>query len=134
MGSITDHAHDQQQEATEQHQAQAQAAATEAAAAAPVKNPNEEVITLDTPIVRGQQRIEQVTLRKPMSGELRGVTLADLSQMDVLALRKVLPRITTPSLNDHEIGTMDPADLFQCGLAVASFLLPKSAKAAALVA
>ena len=97
MGSIIDHAHDQQQEATEQHQAQAQAVATEAAAAAPVKNPNEEVITLDTPIVRGQQHIEQVTLRKPMSGELRGVTLADLSQMDVLALRKVLPRITTPA-------------------------------------
>ena len=50
------------------------------------------------------------------------------------ALITVLPRITTPSLSDHEIGTMDPADLFQCGLAVASFLLPKSAKAAALVA
>ncbi|MGG4659338.1 phage tail assembly protein [Pseudomonas vlassakiae] len=98
------------------------------------KNPNEEVIDLDTPIVRGEQEIKQVTLRKPMSGELRGVTLTDLAHMDVLALRKVLPRISTPSLTDHEIGRMDPADLLQCGVAVGSFLLTKSAKEAALTA
>ncbi|MNF13999.1 Phage tail protein E [compost metagenome] len=69
-----------------------------------------------------------------MSGELRAVTLMDLSLMDVLALRKVLPRISTPSLTDHEIGRMDPADLLQCGVAVGSFLLTKSAKEAALIA
>ncbi len=111
-------------------------AASTTAAPAPekAKNPNEEVITLDTPIIRGEQKIEQVILRKPMSGELRGVTLSDLAQMDVLALRKVLPRISAPSLTDHEVGRMDPADLFQCGLAVASFLLQKSAKEAVLVA
>lgn len=118
--------------------AAATATSTTAAAAAPepakTKNPNEEVITLDTPIIRGEQKIEQVILRKPMSGELRGVTLSDLAQMDVLALRKVLPRISSPSLTDHEVGRMDPADLFQCGLAVASFLLQKSAKEAVLVA
>ncbi|AXQ50157.1 phage tail assembly protein [Stenotrophomonas rhizophila] len=101
---------------------------------APAKNPNEEVIDLDTPIVRGEQEIKQVTLRKPMSGELRGVTLSDLAQLDVLALRKVLPRISTPCLTDHEIGRMDPADLLQCGVAVGSFLLTKSAKEAALIA
>lgn len=100
----------------------------------PTKNPNEEVITLDTPIVRGATTIEQITLRKPMSGELRGVTLSDLAHMDVLALRKVLPRITTPSITDVEIGRMDPADLLQCGVAVSTFLLTKSAKEAALIA
>ncbi|PZP26690.1 MULTISPECIES: phage tail assembly protein [Pseudomonas] len=89
-------------------------------------NPNEEVVTLDTPITRGETKIEQLTLRKPMSGELRGVTLADLAQMDVLALRKVLPRITSPALTEIEIGRMDPADLLQCGVAVGSFLLKKS--------
>lgn len=99
------------------------------------KNPNRPVITLDTPIVRGSTEITEVTLRKPVSGELRGVTLTDLLQMDVLALRKVLPRITTPTLNDHEIGNMDPADLVQMATEVAGFLLPKSAKVdASLVA
>lgn len=102
--------------------------------AAPAKNFNEETITLDTPIVRGETQITTIVLRKPASGELRGVSLIDLAQMDVLSLRKVLPRITTPSLTDFEIGRMDPADLLQCGVAVGSFLLKRSDREAALVA
>ncbi len=99
------------------------------------KNPNVEIVTLDTPITRGEEEITSVSLRKPMSGELRGVSLADLLQMDVLALRKVLPRITSPALTDHELGRMDPADLVQMATAVTGFLLPKSAKVdASLVA
>ncbi|WP_448647204.1 phage tail assembly protein [Pseudomonas mohnii] len=101
----------------------------------PQKNPNVEVITLDTPIKRGTEQLTSVSLRKPMSGELRGVSLADLLQMDVLALRKVLPRITIPALTDHELGQMDPADLVQMATVVTGFLLPKSAKTdASLVA
>lgn len=102
--------------------------------AQPAKNFNEETITLDTPIVRGETKIESITLRKPASGELRGVSLMDLAQMDVVSLRKVLPRITTPTLTDIEIGRMDPADLLQCGVVVGSFLLKKSDREAALVA
>ena len=102
---------------------------------APQKNPNVEEITLDTPIKRGTEQLTSVSLRKPMSGELRGVSLADLLQMDVLALRKVLPRITIPALTDHELGQMDPADLVQMATVVTGFLLPKSAKTdASLVA
>lgn len=98
------------------------------------KNPNEAVITLETPLVRGTTTITEVTLRKPISGELRGVTLLDLAQMDVLALRKVLPRISTPTLTDAEVGRLDPADLMQCGVAVSSFLLTKAAREGSLVA
>ncbi|TBU78172.1 phage tail assembly protein [Phytopseudomonas daroniae] len=99
------------------------------AEAAPAKNPNEEIVELDTPIVRGETTITTVTLRKPMAGELRGVALADLAQVDVLALRKVLPRITTPALTDHEIGRLDPADLLDLGVKVANFLLKKAQRA-----
>lgn len=91
--------------------------------------PVNETVTLDTPIARGETTITEVSVRKPMAGELRGVTLIDLMNMDVLALRKVLPRITSPSLTDAEIGRMDPADLVQFGVAVGHFLLTKSAKA-----
>lgn len=89
---------------------------------------NTNVIELDAPIKRGNTEIDSVTLRKPVSGELRGVSLMDLAQMDVLALRKVLPRISNPSLTDAEVGNLDPADLMQCGVAVASFLLTKKMK------
>lgn len=92
------------------------------------KNPNQENVPLDTPIVRGQQTISEVVVRKPMSGSLRGVSLQDLLSMDVLALRKVLPRITTPTLTEAEVERMDPADLVQLGVAVTGFLVQKRFK------
>lgn len=102
--------------------------------AEPAKNPNEEVCDLDTPIVRGATTIDSVTVRKPMAGELRGVALVELMNLEVNALRKVLPRITSPALTDAEVGRMDPADLVDLGSKVASFLLKKSAKAEAFLA
>lgn len=95
----------------------------------PAKNPNEATVELDTPIERGTNSIKSLHLRKPMSGELRGVSLADVLSLDVNALRKILPRITTPTLTDVEVGRMDPADLVEIGTAVAGFLLRKSVKA-----
>lgn len=70
MGSITDHAHDEQQERTRE----AELAATAAAPAEQPKNPNQEVVELDAPIVRGSQTIKELVIRKPCSGELRGVS------------------------------------------------------------
>ena len=88
--------------------------------------------SLFVPFTAVQAAQKEVTLRKPVSGELRGVSLMELANMDVLALRKVLPRISSPSLTDVEVGRMDPADLMQCGVAVASFLLTKKARQASL--
>lgn len=84
------------------------------------------IIDLDTPIKRGETEVTKVSLRKPASGELRGVNLADLLQMDVSALEKVIPRISDPTLTTHEVQGLDPADLFQLGAAVSGFLLPKA--------
>lgn len=109
------------------------AKATQTATAAEPAALPDNVVVLDEPIVRGTTEIKEVTLRKPMSGELRGVSLSDLLNLDVNALRKVLPRITTPTLTDIEVGRMDPADLLDAGAKVAGFLLKKSAKAEAFL-
>lgn len=92
------------------------------------KNPNQETVPLDSPIQRGEQTITEILVRKPMAGELRGVALQDLLHMDVLALRRVLPRITIPTLTENEISRMDPADLTQLGVAVTGFLVQKRFK------
>ncbi len=86
------------------------------------------VITLEVPIQRGQQTITEITLRKPSAGELRGLSLVNLLQMEVTALTTVLPRITTPAITSEDINRLDLADLMQLGSEVASFLVPKSAK------
>ncbi|MEN4978979.1 phage tail assembly protein [Erwinia billingiae] len=92
----------------------------------PVTLPLQKIVVLDTPIQRGKETITQVTLRKPQSGSLRGTRLQALMDMDVNAMMVVLPRISVPALQPHEINEMDPADLLLLSVEVVTFLLPKS--------
>ncbi|MDD5175761.1 MAG: phage tail assembly protein [Sterolibacterium sp.] len=85
-------------------------------------------ITLETPLQRGETKITSITLRKPNAGELRGLNLTDLLQMDVNAVTKVLPRISDPTLTEADVAALDPADLTALASEVAGFLLPKSAR------
>lgn len=94
---------------------------------------NDNQVELDTPIKRGDTEIALVTLRKPTSGELRGMHLSELLQIDVASLIKLVPRIS--ELNEYEVSRLDPADLFAIGTKVAGFLLQKRMKTdASLVA
>ncbi|WP_334473514.1 phage tail assembly protein [Arsenophonus sp. PmNCSU2021_1] len=93
------------------------------------KTPNTRIINLEEPIARGETPINQVTLRKPHVGDLRGVQLSPLMQMDVDAVMKVLPRIMTPSLNEQEMRQMSPGDFFNLANELGLFLLPKSVTA-----
>lgn len=96
---------------------------------------DDNTVTLDTPINRGKTVIDSITLRKPQSGELRGVQLVDLLNMDVATLIKILPRISAPGITAPEVASMDPADLLACGSKISGFLLQKSVKTdASLVA
>ncbi|MNK78621.1 Phage tail protein E [compost metagenome] len=89
---------------------------------------DDNTVNLDTPIVRGKSYFTSLTLRKPTSGELRGIHLVELLNMDVATLIKILPRITSPGITAPEAAGMDPADLLACGSKIAGFLLQKSAK------
>ncbi len=89
---------------------------------------NENVVALDTPIKRGTQAVDSITLRKPNAGELRGIHLAELLNLDVSSLIKVLPRISSPALTAVEAAAMDPADLLAAGTKVVGFLLQKQTK------
>ncbi|WLE59286.1 phage tail assembly protein [Burkholderia plantarii] len=99
---------------------------TDIEVAAPIDDPNSH--ELDTPITRGDQTITRITLRKPKSGELRGVSLSDLVNLDIAALSKVLPRVATPTLIDADVYNLDPADLVMLGGIFAGFLMPKAVK------
>ncbi|CAE6856214.1 phage tail assembly protein [Paraburkholderia domus] len=92
------------------------------------KQANPHTVTLDTPIVRGEQTITEVTLRKPNSGELRGTSLNALVNLDIDALVKVLPRIAIPQLTEFDVRELDPSDLVQLGVTFADFLLPNRAR------
>lgn len=87
-------------------------------------------VTLDRPIVRGSETISVVKVRKPSTGELRGLSISALAQLDVDELRKLLPRITMPLLTQADVDGLDPADTLQLGSEVVDFLLPKARKPA----
>ena len=96
---------------------------------------DDNTVTLDMPIKRGKTTIDAITLRKPASGELRGVQLVELLNMDVATLIKILPRISSPGITAPEAASMDPADLLACGSKISGFLLQRSVKTdASLVA
>lgn len=95
---------------------------------ATTENENPNIVILDNPVMRGEQKIEQVTVTKPNAGTLRGVSLASLANSDVDALIKVLPRMTYPALTEHEIARLDASDLMQFAAEVIGFLSPSSAR------
>ncbi|MCU1163473.1 phage tail assembly protein [Stenotrophomonas maltophilia] len=86
------------------------------------------VIVLETPIQRGEQVIRSVRLRKPNAGELRGLKLHELAQMDVTALVTLLPRISQPLLTQHDAAKLEPADLVEVSRVVGGFFEPKASK------
>lgn len=98
--------------------------------AAAIANPDVHVIELDYPIKRSSGEIAKLSIRKPKAGALRGVTLMALAQLDVQALKVILPRICDPSIAPVEIDNLDPADLMAVGATVASFFLSKADKSA----
>ena len=83
------------------------------------------VITLDNPIIRGEQSIETVTIRSPQGGELRGLKLQDVVQFDTDTIIKLVPRISDPILHPPEVAQMDLADIVAIGTAISDFLPQK---------
>ncbi|MES2042584.1 MAG: phage tail assembly protein [Pseudomonadota bacterium] len=84
---------------------------------------------LDTPIDRGETKIERLMLRKPKSGECRGLNLSDLGTGKVDALIKILPRIATPTITEQEAANLELCDLTELASIVVDFLFTTGRKA-----
>lgn len=87
-------------------------------------------VTLEEPIVRGDQKIESLALRKPTAGELRGIKLADLLHSDVGSVLALLPRISSPTLTPQEAANLDTADLAAVAGEVIGFFMTRTQRAA----
>lgn len=70
-------------------------------------------ITLDTPIKMGENEVTELTLIKPMAGQLRGIKLFELLQGDTAAYIELLPRISTPAINKAQASNLDLIDLMK---------------------
>ena len=80
-------------------------------------------ITLTKPIKRGEQEITSVQIRNPGVIALGGVVLGDLLRMHTDEVLRVLPRITEPALQRHELNQLDPADLMDMAGELSNFFI-----------
>jgi len=103
---------------------------TDPNSAAAAVTPQSVTITLSSPISRGDSTIAEVTLRKPKAGELRSLKVEDLFATDVNTLFVLLPRITQPTLTQHDVANLETEDLLEFAGAVKGFFMPPSMKAA----
>ncbi len=83
-------------------------------------------IKLNKPIKRGDKEITEISLREPTAGELRGIKLLDVMQMDAGAYAELLPRIGDPVLTKAEFNQLSLSDLTQVMGTVAQMFEGKS--------
>lgn len=83
-------------------------------------------IDLEVPIVRGEQKIDKLQLRRPIGGDLRGLNLHDILKLDVNQVRTLLPRITVPTILPEEATALDPVDLVMLSTELADFFTPSA--------
>lgn len=67
-------------------------------------------VTLSSPVEIDGAKVTEITLRKPGTGELRGLKLTDILQMDVSSMIRFLPRITTPPMSEAQVSALPPED------------------------
>ena len=71
-----------------------------------------EKVTLKNPIPYGKETLSEITLREPMSGDMRGIGLRPLVvDMDADALITLLPRIASPAVTKEQAAHLSLHDM-----------------------
>lgn len=83
-------------------------------------------ITLSKPIGKGEGKTKEINLREPKAGELRGIAMIGVYQMDVETFDVLLPRITTPQITKQDITDMSMLDIGKLMGGVLNFLPDQS--------
>ncbi|RYU50044.1 phage tail assembly protein [Aliivibrio finisterrensis] len=78
-------------------------------------------ITLPTPIMKDDKEVTTIELRKPCAGDLRGLNLTDVCQMDFNAAYEILPRISI--LNERDLLDIEVENLTPLMVGIANFFV-----------
>lgn len=84
-------------------------------------------VTLAQGIIRGEDEIKEITIRKPLTKQLRGTSITRLAEMDAEQWQIVLQRVTIPKLEKTDLARMNVAD-FVTLCSTASDLMFEDAK------
>jgi hypothetical protein len=78
-------------------------------------------VALGTPLTFGDQTISELTLRRPNAGDLRGIKLTNVQEMEVSTLLALLPRISLTPVAKDTLNGLDPADVVALYACLADF-------------
>lgn len=78
-------------------------------------------VPLAKPLTYGQDKLTNLQLRRPMAGDLRGLRLAGLSDMDVDVITKIAVRCSVTAVTEALLAELDPYDLVKLTEAVGGF-------------
>lgn len=78
-------------------------------------------VPLSVPLTFGEQKISELTLRRPKAGDLRGIKLTAVQDMEVSALLTLLPRISMTPFGTGMLDGLDPADVVTLYASIADF-------------
>lgn len=65
--------------------------------------------------------LEKVTIRRPMGGDLRGVKLQQVQELDSEVLFTLLPRITSPAITEAHVQRLDAIDAVKIMIGISNF-------------
>lgn len=91
--------------------------------------PHFETVALTSPLTRGGTTIPTINVRRPRTGELRGLSLQDIINTDIVAMLTLIPRVTEPPLTGDEANNLDPADFSEIAGTIRGFFMTKGEKA-----
>lgn len=78
-------------------------------------------VPLTRPLKRGDTEINDVALREPGAGELRGLDMFDVIRMNVTAHRALVPRISSITANEFDM--LSAKDLMAVQTEVVAFFM-----------
>ena len=86
---------------------------------------NSNIVTLDSPIKRGEHEIEALTIVAPRIEVMRKFSMLDLIRMETNTILNILPFVTKERLQKHEIEQIGMPDLLEIGVKIAAFFQKK---------
>lgn len=78
-------------------------------------------VTLSKPLAYGDSTLKELAFRRPMAGDLRGLKLGGLADMDVDLVLKLAARTSIQTVTEAQLHTLDPADFLKVTNEVVGF-------------
>jgi Phage tail assembly chaperone proteins, E, or 41 or 14 len=84
----------------------------------------EATVKLSQPLAIDGKEVDHVVLHRPRPGELRGLSLISVLQMDFNTMIRLIPRVSEPSLNGCAVATMQVVDFVKFATEIVLLFVP----------